>query len=67
MALRITTRKPYDFILSGNERTYTDLVTASGLEEIVKYAQAVGIHKNLLVPRDNSGNTVQLSLKLNST
>ncbi len=43
------------YILSGNERTYTDLVTTSGLEEIAKYAQAVGIHKNLLVPRDNSG------------
>ncbi|MCC5651397.1 glycerophosphodiester phosphodiesterase [Nostoc sp. XA013] len=47
--------KPYDFILSGNERTYADLATASGLEEIAKYAQAVGIHKNLLVPRDSSG------------
>jgi|GEM_PF-2267691 glycerophosphoryl diester phosphodiesterase len=30
-------------------RTYTDLATASGLEEISKYTQAVGIHKNLLV------------------
>ncbi|MDZ7995474.1 MAG: glycerophosphodiester phosphodiesterase [Nostoc sp. EfeVER01] len=36
-------------------RTYADLVTASGLEEIAKYAQAIGIHKNLLVPRDNNG------------
>ncbi|MEH1841504.1 MAG: glycerophosphodiester phosphodiesterase family protein [Nostoc sp.] len=42
-------------ILSANERTYIDLVTASGLEEIAKYAQAVGIHKNLLVPKDSSG------------
>ncbi|MEH2225446.1 glycerophosphodiester phosphodiesterase [Nostoc sp.] len=47
--------KPYDFVISGCERTYTDLVTASGLKEIAKYAQAVGIHKNLLVPRDNNG------------
>ncbi|MEH2206191.1 MAG: glycerophosphodiester phosphodiesterase [Nostoc sp.] len=47
--------KPYDFVVSGCERTYTDLVTASGLKEIAKYAQAVGIHKNLLVPRDNNG------------
>ncbi|MBD0387561.1 MAG: glycerophosphodiester phosphodiesterase [Nostoc sp. C3-bin3] len=47
--------KPYDFILSGNERTYTDLATASGLEEIAKYAQAVGVHKNLVVPRDSTG------------
>lgn len=47
--------KPYDFVVSGDERTYADLVTASGLEEIAKYAQAVGVHKNLLVPRDSSG------------
>ncbi|MEH2214958.1 glycerophosphodiester phosphodiesterase [Nostoc sp.] len=47
--------KPYDFVVSGCERTYTDLVTASGLEEIATYAQAIGIHKNLLVPRDNNG------------
>ncbi|QLE46842.1 glycerophosphodiester phosphodiesterase [Nostoc sp. C057] len=47
--------KPNDFVVSGDERTYADLVTASGLEEIAKYAQAVGIHKNLLVPRDSSG------------
>ncbi|YAG05559.1 hypothetical protein NSTC731_01832 [Nostoc sp. DSM 114167] len=47
--------KPYDFVVSGCERTYADLVTASGLAEIAKYAQAIGIHKNLLVPRDNNG------------
>ena len=47
--------KPYDFIVSGCERTYTDLVTASGLAEIAEYAQAIGIHKNLLVPRDSNG------------
>ena len=47
--------KPNDFVVSGDERTYADLVTASGLKEIAKYAQAVGIHKNLLVPRDSSG------------
>ncbi|NEU83346.1 glycerophosphodiester phosphodiesterase [Nostoc sp. UIC 10630] len=47
--------KPNDFVVSGDERTYADLVTASGLREIAKYAQAVGIHKSLLVPRDSSG------------
>ncbi|MBC1224378.1 glycerophosphodiester phosphodiesterase [Nostoc sp. UCD121] len=47
--------KPNDFVVSGDERTYADLATASGLREIAKYAQAVGIHKNLLVPRDSSG------------
>ncbi|WP_392483001.1 glycerophosphodiester phosphodiesterase [Nostoc sp. C110] len=47
--------KPNDFVVSGDERTYADLVTASGLREIAKYAKAVGVHKNLLVPRDSSG------------
>ncbi|MBW4690083.1 MAG: glycerophosphodiester phosphodiesterase [Komarekiella atlantica HA4396-MV6] len=47
--------KPYDFIVNGDHRTYADLATASGLKEIAKYAQAVGIHKNLLVPRDSAG------------
>ncbi|MEH1938280.1 MAG: glycerophosphodiester phosphodiesterase [Nostoc sp.] len=47
--------KPDDFAVSGNECTYADLATASGLREIAKYAQAVGVHKNLLVPRDSNG------------
>ncbi|MGV0106102.1 hypothetical protein NSTCB13_04891 [Nostoc sp. DSM 114160] len=47
--------KPHDFVVSGCARTYADLVTASSLEEIAKYAQGIGIHKNLLVPRDNNG------------
>ncbi|BAY33315.1 glycerophosphoryl diester phosphodiesterase [Nostoc carneum NIES-2107] len=49
------TGKPYDFIVSDDERTYSDLITASGLREIAEYAQAIGIHKNLLVPRDSTG------------
>ena len=49
------TGKPYDFVVNSCERNYADLVTPSGLEEIAKYAQAIGIHKNLLVPRDSSG------------
>ncbi|RCJ26027.1 glycerophosphodiester phosphodiesterase [Nostoc minutum NIES-26] len=47
--------KPYDFVVNGDNRTYADLATVSGLREIAKYAQAIGIHKNLLVPRDNIG------------
>ncbi|MBD2299174.1 glycerophosphodiester phosphodiesterase [Nostoc sp. FACHB-190] len=48
------TGQPYDFVVSGDVRTYTDLVTKSGLEEIAKYAQAIGIHKDILIPRDNN-------------
>ncbi|MBD2597412.1 glycerophosphodiester phosphodiesterase [Nostoc spongiaeforme FACHB-130] len=47
------TGQPYDFVVSGDIRTYTDLVTQSGLEEIAKYAQTIGIHKDILVPRDD--------------
>jgi glycerophosphoryl diester phosphodiesterase len=47
--------KPYDFVVSGDDRTYADLVTASGLAEIAQYAQAIGVNKNLIVPRDSAG------------
>lgn len=49
------TGKPYDFIVNGDARTYADLLTASGLREIAQYAKAIGIHKNLLIPRDSNG------------
>ncbi|MBE9007951.1 glycerophosphodiester phosphodiesterase [Fortiea sp. LEGE XX443] len=45
--------KPFDFVVSGDVRTYADL-TISGLEEITKYAHAIGIHKDILVPRDST-------------
>jgi glycerophosphoryl diester phosphodiesterase len=48
------TGKPYDFVVSGDVRTYADLATASGLREIAQYAQAIGIHKNLLIPRNST-------------
>ncbi|MDJ0798209.1 MAG: glycerophosphodiester phosphodiesterase [Calothrix sp. MO_167.B12] len=46
--------KPYDFVNSGDPRSYRDLTTVEGLQEISKYATAIGIHKNLLVPRDTN-------------
>ncbi|MBD2199912.1 MULTISPECIES: glycerophosphodiester phosphodiesterase [Calothrix] len=48
------TGKPYDFVVNADERTYSDLVTKSGLQEIAEYAQAIGIHKNLIVPIDSN-------------
>jgi glycerophosphoryl diester phosphodiesterase len=47
--------KPYDFLVNGDNRTYADLVTVSGLSEIAEYAQAIGVNKNMLVPRDGVG------------
>jgi glycerophosphoryl diester phosphodiesterase len=47
--------KPYDFLVSGDRRTYADMKTAVGLKEIAKYAHAVGVNKNLIIPRDSVG------------
>lgn len=34
--------KPYDFVVTGDKRTFKDLVTAEGLKEIKSYADGVG-------------------------
>lgn len=44
---------PYD--LAGSGRTYADLVTPAGLREISTYAQIVGAHKELVIPRRADG------------
>jgi glycerophosphoryl diester phosphodiesterase len=46
------TGRPYDFVVSGDPRTYADLATPAGLAEIATYADGVGPNKNLIVPRD---------------
>jgi len=47
--------KPYDFVIDHDLRTYRDLLTPKGLKEIAEYAEAIGVHKNLLIPRDIHG------------
>ncbi|MFC4820142.1 glycerophosphodiester phosphodiesterase [Dokdonella ginsengisoli] len=47
--------QPYDFVASGDPRTYADLVTPDGLREVRRYAAGVGVAKNLIVPRDMAG------------
>ncbi|HEU5097865.1 MAG TPA: esterase-like activity of phytase family protein, partial [Roseiflexaceae bacterium] len=47
--------KPYDFVVSGDARTYADLATPTGLAEIATYAVGIGANKNLIIPRDSSG------------
>lgn len=47
--------QPYDFVASGDPRTYADLVTPDGLREVRRYAAGVGVAKNLIVPRDAAG------------
>jgi glycerophosphoryl diester phosphodiesterase len=43
---------PYDFVRDGDPRTYADLVTPKGLEEIARYASCIGPAKSLVIPRD---------------
>jgi glycerophosphoryl diester phosphodiesterase len=50
--------QPYDFVKSGDPRTYGDLATPEGLQGIATYADGVGPWKNYIVPRnpdDSSG------------
>jgi glycerophosphoryl diester phosphodiesterase len=46
--------KPYDFVVSGDPRTYADLAKPAGLKQIARYADGIGPNKNLIVPRDAS-------------
>jgi glycerophosphoryl diester phosphodiesterase len=49
--LDVETLKPYDFVVSGDPRTYADLMTPAGLKEIATYADGIGPNKNSIVPR----------------
>ncbi len=46
--------KPFDFVQSGDPRTYADLVKPAGLAEIATYARGIGPNKDLIVPRDRT-------------
>jgi len=43
--------QPYDFTLTGDGRSYADLITPAGLKDIAQYADAIGVNKLLIVPR----------------
>ncbi|WP_016952368.1 glycerophosphodiester phosphodiesterase [Anabaena sp. PCC 7108] len=58
--------KPYDFVVNGDHRTYQDLVTKTELIEIAKYAQAIGVNKNLLIPRDITGKLLSPTYLVNN-
>jgi glycerophosphoryl diester phosphodiesterase len=47
--------KPYDFVVAGDPRSYTDLVTPAGLRWVHRYASAVSVNKDLIIPRDATG------------
>lgn len=42
---------PYDLVAAGDGRTYADLVTPAGLRAIRRYADGVGLCKNVMIPR----------------
>jgi glycerophosphoryl diester phosphodiesterase len=52
--------RPFDFVLSGDPRTYADLLTDAGLSEIKTYADGIGPWKRYIVSvkgvdQDNDG------------
>lgn len=53
------TAAPYDFLDDGDDRTYADLATPEGLEEIAEYADGVGPWKPYIVPTDANGNWLE--------
>jgi glycerophosphoryl diester phosphodiesterase len=57
------TGKPFDFVLSGDARTYADLVTPRGLAEIASYADGIGPNKLLVIPR-NADSTLRTPTRL---
>lgn len=42
--------QPYDFVASGDSRTYGDLLTPQGLADIAEYADGIGPWKRLIIP-----------------
>lgn len=45
---------PYDFVARGDQRKYADLATAEGLRDVALYADAVGVDKQMVIPRDKN-------------
>jgi glycerophosphoryl diester phosphodiesterase len=50
--------KPYDFVVSGDPRSFVDLVTPAGLRWVRRYADVVAVNKDLIVPRDATGRLI---------
>jgi glycerophosphoryl diester phosphodiesterase len=45
--------RPYDFVVRGDTRTYTDLSPSTGLAEIASYAAGIGPNKQRIIPLGN--------------
>lgn len=46
---------PFDFIASSDARRYADLATDEGLKFVAQYANAIGVDKAMILPRNDSG------------
>jgi glycerophosphoryl diester phosphodiesterase len=46
---------PHDLVAAGRPRSFSDLITPSGLAEIASYADGIGPSKALVLPRDATG------------
>nr|WP_218855902.1 glycerophosphodiester phosphodiesterase family protein [Nocardioides daedukensis] len=53
--LEAADQQPSDFVAARDQRTYGDLCTPEGLAWIDEYADGIGAHKSLVLPRDPSG------------
>jgi glycerophosphoryl diester phosphodiesterase len=53
--LTSATGAPFDFIASGDKRTYADIVSPAGLRDVARYAQWIGPDKNQVIPRNAAG------------
>jgi glycerophosphoryl diester phosphodiesterase len=42
---------PYDLASGGDSRTYSDLISPEGLADVATYADGIGVHKSLVIPR----------------
>ena len=53
--LTSATGAPYDLKVAGNPRTYADIMTPAGLQDVATYADWLGPEKNSVIPRDAQG------------
>jgi glycerophosphoryl diester phosphodiesterase len=59
MQVMHVTGAPFDLRSTGDPRTYVDLVSPRGLAEIREYAGQLGLHKDLMIPRDEDGRLLE--------
>lgn len=55
MSLVAPYKQPYDFVVSGDSRTFADLLTDKGLDFVKSYADAIGPWKPYLLKTVNDG------------